>query len=81
MPRYHRLIDRPSCHRLLTLQATTVCTEILGESCRVGDVIQILHQINQEESHWLRTVLTGKEVDQPLGVNPHLHPIINERQR
>ncbi len=60
MPRYHRLIDRPSCHRLLTLQATTVCTEILGESCRVGDVIQILHQINQEESHWLRTDQPGR---------------------
>jgi len=81
MPRYHHLIDEPSCHRLLMLQATTLCTEILGEPCRVGDAIQILHEINQEESPWPWMVVPKNAVDRPVRGNPHLHLVIKDRQR
>lgn len=33
--------------RAQTLKAITVCTEILGDSQRVGDVLQILHRVQQ----------------------------------
>ncbi len=33
--------------RTQTLEAITVCTEILGDPQRVGDVLQILHRTKQ----------------------------------